>query len=85
MDLKKYKVVCCIWNDAHYDTDESDLDSITHRAWKYVSVGILVKSDEEGLTVATDVGEDGKFRGRNFVPRKMIVDEWTVGQLAKES
>lgn len=75
------KVVGVVWNDAHYSTDEQDASEITHRPWIYVTVGILVKSDETGVTVAQDEGEDGKYRSRTFVPRAMIQQEWDIGQV----
>ena len=75
------KVVAVSWNDAHYNTDEVDGNDTTHRPWVYVSVGILVKSDETGVTVAQDEGEDGKYRSRTFIPRGMVIDEWTIGKV----
>lgn len=75
------KVVAVSWNDAHYDHSEVDATETVHRPWVYVTVGVLVKSDETGVTVAQDQGEDGKFRGRTFVPRGMVIDEWEVGPL----
>jgi hypothetical protein len=72
-------IVACSWRDAHFNTDECDAGDTVHRPWLYVTVGILVRSDAEGLTVAMDQGEDGKYRSRTFVPRDMIIEEWTVG------
>lgn len=73
------KVVGVSWNDAHFATDEADGSDVTHRPWVYVTVGILVKSDETGVTVAQDEGEDGKYRSRTFVPRAMVIQEWDIG------
>ena len=73
------KIVAVSWNDAHFNTDEVDGSDTTHRPWVYVTAGILVKSDETGVTIAQDEGEDGKYRGRTFVPRAMVIDEWEVG------
>ena len=56
VDLTQYKLAAVMWDDAHYNTDECDADEITHRPWVYVSTGILIKSDAEGVTLATDVG-----------------------------
>lgn len=75
--------VCILWDDAHQQPFEGERDDIIHRPWKYVSVGILIADTAEGVTIATDIGEDGKVRGTNFVPRAMIVDQWVVGKLRK--
>lgn len=72
-------VVAVTWNDAHYTNDEVDAKDTVHRPWVYTTVGILVKSDLTGVTVAQDEGEDGKYRSRTFVPRAMVIEEWTIG------
>lgn len=82
--MSEHKVVAVSWNDAHYNTDEAEASEITHRPWVYITTGVLVRSDEIGVTLACDVGEDGRFRGRNFVPRGMVIEEWEVGPLAKK-
>jgi hypothetical protein len=78
------KVVGVSWNDAHFNTDEVDGSDTTHRPWVYVSVGILVKSDVNGVTLAQDEGEDGKYRGRTFIPRGMIIEEWAIGPVQRK-
>jgi len=73
------KVVGVEWEDAHYNTDEVEAHETVHRPWIYTSVGVLVKSDDVGVTLSMDQGEDGKFRGRTFILRKLIVREWEIG------
>ena len=73
------RIVAVSWNDAHYNTDEVEASETVHRPWVYVTAGILVKSDEAGVTIAQDQGEDGKYRSRTFVPRAMVIQEWDVG------
>lgn len=77
-------VVAVAWNDAHFNSGEFEKHELIHRPWRYVTVGILAIDDETGITLANDVGEDGRFRGTNFVPRAMIVESWPVGQLTKK-
>lgn len=84
MDLTTYKLAAVEWLDSHYNTEECDREEITHRPWTYITTGILIRSDEVGVTLSTDLGEDGKLRGRNFVPRNMVVKEWIIGPLAKK-
>jgi hypothetical protein len=79
--LKGLEIWACEWEDAHYNTDETSIEDMVHRAWNYISVGILLKDDDVGFAVATDIGEDGKFRGINFVPAKMVIRKWRIGLL----
>lgn len=71
--------VTVLWDDAHCNLDEVDASDTTHRPWKYITNGILVRSDAAGVTIAQDKGEDGKFRTRTFIPRNMVVNEWVLG------
>lgn len=73
------------WEDAHFSSLEYERDEIVHRPTLYITVGILVKNDETGVTLSSDIGETGSFRGTNFVPRKMILRTWKVGPLAKRA
>lgn len=77
--MSKGTVIGVTWNDAHYNSDEVDASDTVHRPWVYTTIGILVRSNEMGVTVAQDEGEDGKFRGRTFIPRGMVIEEWKIG------
>lgn len=83
--MKGLEIWAVEWEDAHWDSGEYQLHEITHRAVNYVSVGILVRDDSDGLMLATDICETGSFRGLNFVPAKMIVRRWRVGALKPAS
>lgn len=80
--LKGLAVWACEWEDAHWDNGEYEKGQTVHRPVNYVSVGILLRDDEVGFAVATDICETGTFRGINFVPTKMVVRRWKVGNLA---
>jgi len=68
-----------VWGDAHLNAlDEAESSDIVHRPWKYTTLGLLVRTDPEGVTLAMDQGEDGKFRTRTFIPRLMVIDEWEI-------
>lgn len=82
--LKNLEIWACEWEDAHWNSDEFESDRIVHRPVNYVSVGILLKDDDTGMSLSTDICEVGTFRGINFVPAKMIVRRWKVGRLAPE-
>lgn len=71
------------WQDAHFSSLEYERSEIIHRPMRYITTGILVQDDEEGITIASDVCETASFRQTNFIPRLMIVDTWKVGPLTK--
>ena len=79
--IKGLEVWACEWEDAHWDSGEYEKGHTVHRPVNYVSVGILLKDDEVGFAVATDICETGTFRGINFVPTKMVVRRWKIGNL----
>ena len=83
--IKKLEVWACEWEDAHWNSDEFEKDQLVHRPVNYVTVGILLKDDETGMSLSTDICEVGTFRGVNFIPAKMIVRRWKVGKLAQAS
>lgn len=85
MPMKKLEIWACEWEDAHWDNNEYQQDQLIHRPVNYVSVGILLKDDETGMSLSTDLCEEGTFRGINFVPAKMILRRWKVGSLAPAS
>lgn len=80
---KGLEIWACEWEDAHWNSGEFDRDEIIHKPILYVTTGILIKNDETGLTVSSDISETGSFRGTNFIPKRMIVKVWKIGPLAK--
>ena len=81
VSTKGWEVWAFEWEDAHVQTDEFDVKNIIHRSVNYVTVGILVKEDEGGITVSADLCEDGRVRVTNFIPRKMFLRKWKIGNL----
>lgn len=80
------------WGDAHGQSSESELAGVLelHREATYYSVGVLVKSDETGVTIAQDYGvpmgpgDAVTYRTRTFILRSMVRDEWSAGLLFKQ-
>ena len=80
------------WRDAHYVSDEVTTEDSgkRHKAAHYWSAGILVKSDESGVTLAMDYGlpledTDGfSWRTRSFIPRELIELELDAGPLLRK-
>lgn len=81
MDASKYTLHIIEWDDAWYNSAEMDIAEIKHAPWRYITVGILIRSDETGVMVASDVGEDGRFRTFNFIPRGMVIKEYSLGPI----
>lgn len=85
------KIVVVRWRDAHGESSEVSQDEALtfHTPAIYYSTGVLVISDEKGVTVAQDYGlprtaEEGtSYRTRTFVPRELIEEEYIVGRLVK--
>ena len=80
--IKGLEIWACEWEDAHWDSGEYEKGHTVHRPVNYVSIGILLKDDDVGFALATDICETGTFRGINFVPTKMVIRRWKVGNLA---
>ncbi len=86
------RLIICKWKDAHYVSDEADVDEAhkRHKSAVYWSAGILVKSDEEGLTLAMDFGlpveetDKHSWRTRSFIPRVLILEEIDGGVLIRK-
>lgn len=74
-------LICVIWDDAHGDSVMFDEQDVCHKPYRFTSVGFLVRSDEVGISIAGEIGEDGRFRDHAFIPRAMVVTEWLIGPL----
>lgn len=73
----------CVWNDAHGSSGTIATHEIEHKPYVYTTVGFKVLSDEIGVSIAFEQGEDGRWRDITFVPRAMIVEEYSLGELKK--
>lgn len=79
----KPKLACVIWDDAHGSDGTLAEHEIEHKAYQFTAVGFLVKSDDVGVSLAFEMGEDNRFRDVSFIPRKMVIEEWVIGPLRK--
>lgn len=83
----KARIRAVLWRDAHGVKDEDNLaDTLrSHRPALYWSVGVLVKSDEIGVTISQDLGiplgddEETTYRTRTFIPRELVEREYDAG------
>ena len=78
------------WRDAHGTKSEDTLDTALkiHKPAIYWSVGVLLKSDAAGVTIAQDYGlpleEEGvTYRTRSFINRELIEEEFDIGPLIR--
>lgn len=76
-------LICVIWDDAHGSSELFDVNEMEHKPYRFTNVGFLVKSDEVGISLAGEIGEDGRYRDHVFIPRAMVVNEWIIGPLRK--
>ncbi len=83
MKLSTRPLVCLVWDDAHMSLDEwtpTEIDSDFHKPQRVKTFGLLVRSDDAGVTLAMEEGAtDGKFRHTMFVPRAMVVELTDLG------
>jgi hypothetical protein len=66
------------WNDAHGSDGTLAAHEVDHCPYVFTTVGYLVRSDEVGVSVAGELGQDGKFRDITFIPRLMIIKEFAI-------
>lgn len=74
----KPPIIGVTWNDAHGSDGTIFAHEVDHKPYVYTTVGWLVRSDEIGVSVASEQGEDGKFRDVTFIPRNMVVKEFPI-------
>jgi hypothetical protein len=72
-----------IWADAHGDTVMFDEKDVDHKPYTFTSIGLLIRTDDVGVSLAREQGEDGRYRDHEFIPRAMVIDEWSDGLLKK--
>lgn len=71
------------WNDAHGSDGTLHAHEVDHKPYMYTTVGFLIKSDEVGVSIAFERGEDGRYRGITFIPRAIVVEEYSLGPLKR--
>ena len=73
------------WEDAHGSDGTIFAHEIDHCPYVFTTVGYLVRSDEVGVSIAAEIGQDGKFRDVTFIPRKMILKEFDISPKTRRS
>lgn len=73
--MEKLTKVEVRWNDAHGSDGTIFAYEVDHKPYIFTTLGYLVRSDEIGISLASEVGQDGKFRDVTFIPREMVIKE----------
>jgi len=61
------------WHDAHATaTATYEMHELPHRAIEIVTYGLLLRDDEEGISIASEDCGDGCYRGVTFIPRSLV-------------
>lgn len=74
----------CTWNDAHGSSSMVAEHEIEHRPYVFTTVGYFLRSDDVGVSMAFERAEDGLYRGHTFIPRVMVIEEWSLGELKRK-
>lgn len=75
------RVVCVTWTDAHgnafaiYEAHE-----LPHAPAIVKTYGVLLREDDAGVSLASEVFEGGNYRGVTFIPKGMIRELMDVGR-----
>lgn len=77
------ELYACRWADAHGSDGTLAAHEIDHKPYVYTTVGFLVKTDIIGVSIASELGEDGKYRDITFIPRAIVLDGFSLGPLKK--
>ncbi len=73
--MNEIPLVALRWKDAHGTaTSAYSLHEIPHEAIEIVTYGLLLRSDDKGVTVASEECKDGTYRGCTFVPKELILE-----------
>lgn len=79
--LTKLPLVAVRWDDAHADSvqqiDESNVYQF-HKPHVIITFGLLVREDDNGVTVVMEDIGDGDLRGPTFIPHSLVQEMWLV-------
>lgn len=85
--LFRYPAAIVIWNDAHarnqaVEYTEDEVMNL-HRAEKVTTLGLVIKEDNEGISLYCEETGPDSVRGANFIPAAMIEDVIRLGHLKR--
>ena len=70
-----FTLVRVTWADAHGSAANVayELEEIPHAPVQVDSVGVLLKDDDIGVSIASEVCDKSIYRGYSFIPRAMVI------------
>jgi hypothetical protein len=73
--MSKPPLVSLRWLDAHATaaTSAYETHELPHRAAEVTTYGLLLRDDEQGISIASEDIGAGMYRGITFVPRQLII------------
>jgi hypothetical protein len=73
-----HTLVAVVWDDAKatavVEYDLNEVRTQFHKPARYTTYGLLLVDDQQGVTLASEEGDDHNLRGLSFIPRQMIVE-----------
>lgn len=74
--LPEFPFAAIRWADAHCmsGTAEVALHEIHHGAAHYTRFGYILRNDEAGITVMSEMSDESTYRNVDFIPAAMIVE-----------
>jgi hypothetical protein len=70
------ELVALRWMDAHGTAASTayELHELPHKAAEITTYGLLLRDDEQGVSIACDDCGGGLYRGITFVPRSLVLE-----------
>ncbi len=82
MKESTHSLVAVVWDDAKatavVEYDLNEVRTQFHHPARYTTYGLLLVDDQQGVTLASEEGDDHNLRGLSFIPRQMIVEVVTL-------
>jgi hypothetical protein len=73
------------WKDAHATaaTTAYELHELPHKASEIITYGLLLRDDDEGISIASEDAGAGMYRSVTFVPRSLVIEYKPVKRARK--
>jgi hypothetical protein len=76
--MRKFHAGAVVWTDAVSfggTSGQYDAHSTPHYPLVMFTVGLILRSDEKGISMAKEISADADLRGCLFIPRGMVQKE----------